>query len=178
MLCRRRPIDLATTLSPDRIAPENAVLYSELVDAKIGSWTVLDILRRAAATTRSEECSTTTGCGSARSTAHWKIGFSPCDNWCRPVLTWHHALEQPWDFDKAPLAYGDFYAHLTRSRRGWWDNLSSRYAVTATRGSSTTASSERAGWRSVDSCESACRAWAAATTSGLPMGPLEPGWWP
>lgn len=39
---------------------------------------------------------------------HWKIEFSP-DNWCAPVLTWHHAhnrdiaryyeLEMSWDFN-------------------------------------------------------------------------------
>lgn len=45
VLWRRLPIHLTTTLSPDRIAPENVVLYSE-VDAKIGNWTVLDILKQ------------------------------------------------------------------------------------------------------------------------------------
>lgn len=45
VLWRRLPIHLTTTLSPNRIAPENVVLYSE-VDAKIGNWTVLDILKQ------------------------------------------------------------------------------------------------------------------------------------
>lgn len=45
VLWRRLPIHLATTISPDRIAPENVVLYSE-VDVKIGNWTVLDILKQ------------------------------------------------------------------------------------------------------------------------------------
>lgn len=46
VLWRRLPIHLTTTLSPERIAPENVALYAE-VDAKIGNWTVLDILKDA-----------------------------------------------------------------------------------------------------------------------------------
>lgn len=44
VLWKRLPVHLTTTLSGDRIAPENVVLYSE-VDAKIGNWTVQDILK-------------------------------------------------------------------------------------------------------------------------------------
>lgn len=44
VLWRRLPIHLTTTLSPERIAPENVALYAE-VDVKIGNWTVLDILK-------------------------------------------------------------------------------------------------------------------------------------
>lgn len=43
VLWKRLPIHLSTTLSPERIDPKNTVIYSE-IDAKIGNWTVIDIL--------------------------------------------------------------------------------------------------------------------------------------
>lgn len=43
VLWRRLPIHLSTTLSPERIRPENAVIYSE-VYARIGNHTAVDIL--------------------------------------------------------------------------------------------------------------------------------------
>lgn len=132
---------------------------------------------------------------------HWKIEFSR-DNWCKPVLTWHHAhnrdiaryyeLEQSWDFTvsapqtakvsksvmihadplpgQRPLNYGDFYANMIAPslvrRKGWWDNLSSRYQVTSTTVSSASRpdglseSLWTSAWKSVDSCEAACRGWS------------------
>lgn len=43
VLWKRLPIHLSTTLSPERINPNNTVIYSE-VDARIGNHTVIDIL--------------------------------------------------------------------------------------------------------------------------------------
>lgn len=72
---------------------------------------------------------------------------------------------------KGPLNYGDFYAAIIgpvlRKRRGWWDNLSSRYQVTY----NSVGSGDRPdggfdsglwdkAWKSADSCEAACRGWS------------------
>lgn len=78
------------------------------------------------------------------------------------------------EIQKRPLNYGDFHARIIAPslsrRKEWWDNLSNRYEVHST--------SEQAAprphvkddkydsalwanaWKSVDSCEAACRGWA------------------
>ncbi|KAH8751288.1 hypothetical protein F5883DRAFT_608510 [Diaporthe sp. PMI_573] len=111
---------------------------------------------------------------------HWKIEFSQ-ENWCKPVLTWHHAhnrdiaryyeLEKSWDFSK-PLNYGDFYAYMIApslsKRKEWWENLSSRYEVHSTSLESAPRPKEEdfdtklwaKAWISADSCEAACKGWS------------------
>lgn len=60
-------------------------------------------------------------------------------------------------------------APTLRARRGWWDNLSSRYGVTSTSVDSAARPSGgvydsklwESAWKSADSCEAACRGWSA-----------------
>ncbi|TLD15740.1 uncharacterized protein PgNI_00133 [Pyricularia grisea] len=109
---------------------------------------------------------------------HWKNEFSE-ENWCKPVLSWHHVhsrdiamyyeLEKSWDFEKT-LTYGDFYKHaiaptLTK-RKPWWDNMSRRHHLTPQ--SVLTAeipkdvrdsSSWMQSWKSEKLCEAACTEW-------------------
>ncbi|KAK1993370.1 hypothetical protein LX36DRAFT_730105 [Colletotrichum falcatum] len=109
---------------------------------------------------------------------HWKIEFSP-ENWCKPVLSWHHAhnrdiamyyeLERAWDFSKT-LTYGDFYrlviAPSLSPKKAWWDNMSNRHHLTPQSVLTVEApktvrdsSSWSQAWKSEERCEAACKAW-------------------
>ncbi|KAJ5174907.1 uncharacterized protein N7482_000784 [Penicillium canariense] len=112
--------------------------------------------------------------------SHWSTWYQPA-NWCKPVYSWHHThgkdvarfynLEQSWDFEKGPLRYRDIYEALVapylRPRAEWWDNWSGKYEIKSSMAAdaeppSTVESIEtwRRAWKSVDSCEAACIAWA------------------
>ncbi|KAK7960742.1 glycosyltransferase family 31 protein [Apiospora saccharicola] len=100
---------------------------------------------------------------------HWRHEFTQ-ENWCKPVLSWHHAhsrdiamyyeLEKSWNFEELAIA-----PSLSR-RKAWWDNQSGRYHLTpqsvltverpedASDGSLWTKS-----WKSDMDCEAACQGW-------------------
>lgn len=56
---------------------------------------------------------------------HWKVEFSP-DNWCKPVLSWHHAhsrdiaryheLERSWDFSVSQRARPETWIDFKKGR--------------------------------------------------------------
>ncbi|KAK8104481.1 uncharacterized protein PG998_011514 [Apiospora kogelbergensis] len=118
---------------------------------------------------------------------HWKIEFS-AENWCKPVLSWHHAhsrdiamyyeLEKSWNFEylltlcKKTMTYGDFYklaiAPSLSRRKEWWDNMSNRYHLTPQSvltvvrpKDAADSSSWSQSWKSDKNCEAACTSWSS-----------------
>ncbi|KAK8035819.1 hypothetical protein PG991_001892 [Apiospora marii] len=89
---------------------------------------------------------------------HWRHEFTR-ENWCKPVLSWHHAhsrdiamyyeLEKSWNFEEA-----------------WWDNQSGRYHLTPQsvltverpKDASDGTLWDRS-WKSEKDCEAACQGW-------------------
>ncbi|KAK8057447.1 hypothetical protein PG996_011384 [Apiospora saccharicola] len=105
---------------------------------------------------------------------HWRHEFTQ-ENWCKPVLSWHHAhsrdiamyyeLEKSWNFEEVYFYKLAIAPSLSR-RKAWWDNQSGRYHLTpqsvltverpedASDGSLWTKS-----WKSDMDCEAACQGW-------------------